>query len=174
MSDTVTTSPGDLGVAAEDPDRTGAGGALDPHQHILRGHRHGVAELLVEDPRQIARVLDKGVVAVARAREPGHEVLVVAETETDGAHRYALFLERCAERAELGRRVGADVGETVGEQDDPVDPFAVEELADLGGADADPGEERRRAPGWRLSMAASTAVRSATLVAGSRICTVSS
>ena len=133
---------GDVGLAAENADRTDAVGALDGDGDFLRADGEHVAELGLEYLREVGRGPREVVIPVALLCEPRHQVLVVVEAEADGRDRDAFLDERGAEVAELVGRTRSHVGEPVGDEDDPADEVLFEELADLGGALADAGEER--------------------------------
>ena len=106
-----------------------------------------VTELVFEHGREIISVLGEAVVSVRAQREIGHQVFVVAESESDRRDRDTHAPGTLAEATELCRRARTDVGLSVREKDDPVDAIGALELPCLLDAVTHTGEQGRRAAG---------------------------
>ena len=131
----------DLRFPAEDSHRTDVFLHVDLDGDFLSDDGQHCVELILENSGQVLGVLDENVVASAPAGKLQHQVLVVVQTEPHGGNGDAFFFERRSQGTKFGGRAGSDVGFSVGEQDDPVDSVFVSELAQLGSAFADSGEE---------------------------------
>ncbi len=141
----------DAAVPAQGAYRPHAGLQLDVDRHGLGARAQDVVELLVEDLDEVGGLAGKRMVAVAGARQLQHQVLVVAQAEADGADRDALGQQRLSQRAELLGSGGADVGLTVRQKNDAVEPPRLLELGDLGSAGQHAGVDRRRPAGTDLA-----------------------
>ena len=126
--------PHHVRFTTQEPEWFDAGCATNADFHVLRDDREDIAEFGIEYLRQLSGVFDEGVAAVAHAGEARHQILVVAQAETDRRHADALLGERSAELAEFGGRARSYVRQAVGEQNHPVDSIAVEKFLDLLGA----------------------------------------
>ena len=82
--DPVAVNPA---VAADDPQRPYAIGAVDVDDHPAGHGAEYVAEFAGEDARQVAALSDEIVVAVAAVGQLGHQVFVIVGADPDGGDR---------------------------------------------------------------------------------------
>ena len=104
---------------------------LDVDRHRLGAGGEHVVEFTVEDLDQVVGRVRERVVAIARARELQHQVLVVAKPEADGADRDSLAQELAAQSCKVGWISRPNIGLAVREQHDAIEPPGVLGLADL-------------------------------------------
>src|SRR5262249_34891629 len=79
------------------------------------------------------------MIAIARARELQHQVLIVVKPEPDGGDRDPIAQELAAQLGKIRRLAWADIGLAVRKEHDAIEPFWVLELAHLARAFHDAG-----------------------------------